>query len=208
LGPLRTGFRYGVVAVLVALAVDLRFLWMSPTGTPNWILTAFETYRTQLALATFVFLGILAAMRMRPERFEEGVPYRSLLLRDGALAASVVAVMAGVTLFLLTFLNATVFSDDIENYAHAAAPSIVAYNEKVANRLEEPPPIPGPAVIERGLQPPMLGDLGKSMANIVLRAVLIGTAGAIVGLLRGRRAGPDPAGPLQNSSDKKPRNAT
>ena len=208
MGPLRTGFRYGIVAVLVALAADLRFLWLSPTGTPNWILTAFETYRTQLVLATFLFLGILAAMRMRPERLDEGVPYRALLLRDGALAATVVAVMAGVTLFMLTLLNATVFADDIRNYAHEAAPSIVAYNEKVANRLEDPPSIPGAAVIERGLQPPTLGDLGKSLANIVLRAVLIGTAGGVVGLLRGRRVGSDPAAKIQDRPGNSPKNTT
>lgn len=109
---------------------------------------------------------------------------------------------------MLTFLNATVFADDIRNYAHEAAPSIVAYNEKVANRLEDPPPIPGAAVIERGLQPPTLGDLGKSMANIVLRAVLMGTAGAIVGLLRGRRADSGPAPQAHGQLDKNRKNAT
>ncbi|MBA3424037.1 MAG: hypothetical protein ACR2HO_06600 [Rubrobacteraceae bacterium] len=190
MGPLRTGFRYGVVAVLVALAADLRFLFVSPTGTPNWILTAIEEYRTSLALAAYIFLGILAALRMRPDRMEQGVPYRALLLRDGALAATVGAVMVGATLFVVTFLNATVFSDTIRDYAHAAAPSIVAYNEKVANRLNDPPPVPGAAEIEQGLQPPKLRDLGRSIANFVMRALLMGTAGAIVGLLRGR-AGPD-----------------
>ncbi len=190
MGPLRTGFRYGVVAVLVALAADLRFLFISTTGTPNWILTAIEEYRTSLALAAYIFLGILAALRMRPDRMEQGVPYRALLLRDGALAATVGAVMVGATLFVVTFLNATVFSDTIRDYAHAAAPSIVAYNEKVANRLNDPPPVPGAAEIEQGLQPPKLRDLGRSIANFVMRALLMGTAGAIVGLLRGR-AGPD-----------------
>lgn len=190
MGPLRTGFRYGVVAVLVALAADLRFLFISTTGTPNWILTAIEEYRTSLALAAYIFLGILAALRMRPDRMEQGVPYRALLLRDGALAATVVAVMAGAMLFVVIFLNATVFSDTIRDYAQAAAPSIVTYNEKVANRLEDPPPVPGAAEIEQGLQPPKLRDLGRSIANFVMRALLMGAAGAIVGLLRGR-AGPD-----------------
>jgi len=197
LGPLRTGFRYGILAVFVALAADQRFLFVSPTGTPNWILTAIEEYRTQLALATFIFLGILAALRMRPDRLEEGVPYRALLLRDGALAATVVAVMVGATLFVLTALNATVFAETIRDYAHDAAPSIVAYNEKVANRLDDPPPVPGIAEIEQSLQPPAIGDLGRSIANFVLRALLMGTAGAVVGLLRGRgesgRDSPDPS---------------
>ena len=176
--------------MLVALAADLRFLFISPTGTPNWILTAIEEYRTSLALAAYIFLGILAALRMRPDRMEQGVPYRALLLRDGALAATVVAVMVGAMLFVVTFLNATVFSDTIRDYAQAAAPSIVTYNEKVANRLEDPPPVPGAAEIEQGLQPPKLRDLGRSIANFVMRALLMGAAGAIVGLLRGR-AGPD-----------------
>lgn len=187
MGPLKTGFRYGIVAVLVALVVDLRFLCLEPGGwTSNWILTAFEEYRTSLALATYILLGILAALRMRPDRPEQGVPYRALLLRDGALAATVVAVMVGATLFVLTALNATVFADTIRDYASEAAPSIVAYNEKVANRLDDPPPVPTVAEIEQSLQPPTLRDLGRSIANLVLRALLMGTAGAIVGLLRGR----------------------
>jgi hypothetical protein len=204
LGPLRTGFRYGIVAVIVALAADMRFLYLEPGGwTSNWILTAIEEYRTSLALASYVFLGILAALRMRPDRMEQGVPYRALLLRDGALAATVVAVMVGVTLFLLTFLNATVIADTIRDYAREAAPSIVAYNEKVANRLDDPPPVPGMGEIEQALQPPTLRDLGRSIANLVLRALLMGTAGAVVGLLRGR-AGPDGGGRTRNKPGARP----
>ena len=185
LGPLRTGFRYGLVAVAVALVADLRFLFVDPVATPNWILTVFENYRTQLALAAFLFLGILAALRVRPIRTEEGVPYRSLLLRDCALAATVVAVMAGITLFLITALNATLFADEIRAYARDAAPSMVAYYEKVAGRMEDPPPLPTPQQVEAALQPPALRDLGRSIFNFVLRAVLIGFLGALVGLLRG-----------------------
>ena len=202
MGPLKTGFRYGVVAVFVALVADMRFLFVSPTATPNWILTAIEEYRTSLALATYIFLGILAALRMRPDRMEQGVPYRALLLRDGALAATVVAVMVGAALFVLTFLNASVFADTIRNYANGAAPSIVAYNEKVANRLDDPPSVPGVAEIEQGLQPPTLRNLGRSIANFVLRALLMGTAGAVVGLLRGR-ASPDRDGRAQSPTDIK-----
>jgi len=184
----------------------MRFLFVSPTGTPNWILTAIEEYRTSLALAAYIFLGLLAALRMRPDRMEQGVPYRSLLLRDGALAATVVAVMVGATLFVLTALNATVFSDTIRDYANDAAPSIVAYNEKVANRLDDPPPVPVIAEIEQGLQPPVLRDLGRSIANFVLRALLIGTAGAIVGLLRGRAGSNRDEWP-QNPPGAKPPNS-
>ena len=185
LGPLRTGFRYGVVAVAIALLADLRFLYVDPIGTPDWILTVFENYRTTLALAAFLFLGILAAIRVRPHRTEEDVPYRSLLLRDCTLAATVVAVMAGAALFLLTALNATVFADDIRDYARDAAPSMVAYYEKVAGRMDEPPPLPTLEQVETSLQPPALRDLGRSIFNFVLRALLLGFAGALVGLLRG-----------------------
>jgi hypothetical protein len=130
----------------------------------------------------------LAALRVRPTRIDSGVPYRSLLLRDCALAATVVAVMVGFTLLVLTFLNATLFADEIRAYAHDAAPSIAAYNEKVAGRLDNPPPLPTVEEIEEGLQPPALRDLGRSIANFVLRALLLGTAGAMVGILRGRSA--------------------
>ncbi len=185
MGPLRTGFRYGIVAVAIALLADLRFLYVDPIGTPDWILTVFENYRTTLALAAFLFLGILAAIRVRPHRTEEDVPYRSLLLRDCTLAATVVAVMAGAALFLLTALNATVFADDIRDYARDAAPSMVAYYEKVAGRMDEPPPLPTLEQVETSLQPPALRDLGRSIFNFVLRALLLGFAGALVGLLRG-----------------------
>jgi hypothetical protein len=185
LGPLRTGFRYGIVAAVVALVADLRFLYVDPVGTPDWILTVLENYRTTLALAAFLFLGILAAIRVRPDRTEEGVPYRSLLLRDCTLAATVVAAMAGITLFVLTALNATVFADDIRDYARDAAPSMVAYYEKVAGRMDDPPPLPTVEQVEANLQPPTLRDLGRSIFNFVLRALLLGFAGALVGLLRG-----------------------
>ena len=186
MGPLKTGFRYGLVAVVVALVADLRFLVIDPQSIPNWILTVIESFRTQLALAAFLFLGILAALRVRPTRIDPDVPYRSLLLRDGAMAATVVAVMAGLALFFVTALNATLFADDIRDYSRDAAPSIVAYSEKAAGRVSDPPAIPTVQQIETRLQPPELRDLGRSMANLVLRAILIGAAGALVGALRGR----------------------
>lgn len=185
LSPLRAGFVYGAVAVVVALVADLRFLFIDPEGMPDWILAAIEEFRTQLALAAYLFLAILAALRVRPTRIEPGVPYRSLLLRDCALAASVVAVMVGVTLFIVTALNATILAGEIREYAHEAAPHIVAYNEKVASRLHDPPPLPTVEEVEEGMQPPVLQDLGRSMANLVLRAILLGAAGAAVGVLRG-----------------------
>jgi hypothetical protein len=185
LSPLRAGFVFGSVAVVVALVTDLRFLFIDPEALPDWILTAFEGFRTQLALAAYLFLAILAALRTRPARLDPGVSYRSLLLRDCTLAATAVAVMVGVTLFIVTALSATLFADEIREYAHDAAPKIVAYNEKVAGRISNPPPIPSVQEVEAGLQPPVLRDLGRSMANLVLRALLLGTAGALVGILRG-----------------------
>jgi hypothetical protein len=126
LGPLRIGFFYGIIAVVVAVAADLRFLFLDPQTIPDWTLAAIEEFRTQLVLTTILFLGILAAIRTRPNRAEPGVPYRSVLLRDCVLAATVVAVMAGFALFVVTALNATVFADEIRVYASAATPSIVA----------------------------------------------------------------------------------
>jgi len=192
LNPLRAGFVYGAVAVVVALVADLRFLFIDPEGIPDWILAAIEGFRTQLALAAYLFLAILAALRVRPTRLEEGVTYRALLLRDCALAATIVGAMVGVTLFVVTALNATLFADEIRVYARDAAPSILAYNEKVAGRLENPPPLPTVEQIEEGLQPPVLRDLGRSMAYLVLRTLLLGAAGALVGALRGSfGSGPD-----------------
>ncbi len=185
MGPLRAGFVYGMIAIVVALVADLRFLFIDPEGIPDWILAAIEGFRTQMTLAAYLFLGILAALRVRPVRIDPGVPYRSLLLRDCALASTVVAVMVGVTLFVVTALNATLFADEIRAYARDASPRIVAYNEKVAGRLDNPPPIPTVEEVEENLQPPVLRDLGQSMGNIVLRAILLGTAGAIVGAVRG-----------------------
>ena len=202
MSPLRAGFVYGAMAVVVALVSDLRFLFIDPDGIPDWILTAIEGFRTQLALAAYLFLAVLAALRTRPARIDRDVPYRSLLLRDCTLAATVVAVMVGATLFVVTTLNATLFADEIRDYARDASPSIVAYNEKVAGRVSHPPPIPTVGETEMGLQPPVLNDLGRSMANLVLRAILLGATGALVGVLRDS-FGSDreqPAPPPENES--------
>jgi hypothetical protein len=199
-GPIRTGYLYGLAGVLVALASDLYFLFVDPSSTPGWVLAAIAQYRTRLALALFLFLAILAALRVRPTRLDPGVPYRSLLVRDGALAATVVAVMVGITLFLTTALQATLLAGAARDYAAEAAPKIVSYVNEVRaeirqerkargaapEKVRDLPPPAQLAEVEATLQPPTLRDLGRSMANFVLRAVLLGTAGGLVGALRGR----------------------
>jgi hypothetical protein len=199
-GPIGTGFRYGIVGVLVALASDLYFLVIDPAGMPGWILAVIAQYRTRLALALFLFMAVLAALRVRPTRLDPEVPYRSLLVRDGALAATVVAVMVGITLFLTTAMQATVLAGAARDYAATAAPKIVSYVNEVRTEIrqerkargaspERVRDLPQPAQIsevEATLQPPTLRELGRSMANFVLRAVLLGTVGGLVGALRGR----------------------
>jgi hypothetical protein len=185
LGPLRIGFIYGIIASIVAVAADLRFVVIDPSALGQWVLAAIETYRSSLALAACLFLGILAALRVRPTRLDPGVPYRSLLLRDGALAATVVAVVFGVTVSLTTALQATLLADEVRAYAEEAAPRIAAYVDELAQRLDDPTPTTV-GEVESGLQPPELRDLGRSITNLVLRAVLLGTVGGLVGLLRGR----------------------
>jgi hypothetical protein len=185
LGPLRIGFIYGIIAAIVALVADLRFLLIDPSALDTWGLAAIETYRSSLALATCLFLGILAALRVRPTRLDPGVPYRSLLLRDGALAATVVAVVFGATVFLTTALQATFLGDQVRAYAEEAAPRITAYVDELAQRFDNPSPTTVEEV-EADLQPPTLRDLGRSITNFVLRAVFLGSLGGVVGLLRGR----------------------
>jgi hypothetical protein len=191
-GPFRIGFVYGMIAAIVALAADLRFLFIDPAALDTWVLAVIETYRSSVALAACLFLGILAALRVRPTRLDSGVPYRSLLLRDGTLAATIVAVVFGATVFLTTALQATLFADEERTYAAEAAPRIVSYLDELARRFDNPSPTTVGAV-ESDLQPPALRDLGLSMTNFVLRAVLLGTVGGILGLLRGR-FGPPPDG--------------
>lgn len=192
MSPFRAGFVFGVIAILVALFADLRFLIWDPAGIRDWVLTAFEAFRTQLALSAYLFLAILAALRVRPTRLDPGVPYRSLLLRDATLAAAIVGAMVSLALIALTFLSATVFADDLRAYAREAAPIITAYNNEVASDLSDPPAIPPAQEVERQLQPPEPRQVGQSLANLVLRTLLLGSAGALVGAIRGRRAGDAP----------------
>ena len=56
-------------------------------------------------------------------------------------------------------------------------------------RPDDPPPLPTVSEVEEDLQPPVPRDLGRSIANLVLRTLVAGTAGALVGVVRGR-AGP------------------
>lgn len=204
MGPLRTGFVYGVVAVILAAVAELYFLFLDPSRTPGWVLASIGTYRPRLELAAFLFLAILAALRVRPQRLEPDVPYRSLLLRDGALAATVVAVLVGGVLFLLAAAQATFLADDMRGYAREAAPEVVSYVNGVRDEIqdrrreegqsqEEVNDVPPPAEVsgvEQSLGPPQPRDLGRSLANFVLRAILLGTLGGIVGLLRGRSKTP------------------
>jgi hypothetical protein len=117
----------------------------------------------------------------------------------------VVAVVVGLTLVLTTALQATFLAGTARDYAAAAAPKIVSYVNGVRTEIrqsrkergaspERVRDLPPPAQlreVEATLQPPTLRDLGRSMANFVLRAVLLGTAGGLVGTLRGRPSHPD-----------------
>ncbi len=211
MSPIRTGLFYGVLAGVVALVAELYFLVLDPASTADWVLAVIGSYRTRLALAAFLFLAILAALRMRPTRLDPEVSYASLLLRDGALAATLVAFVVGTVLLLTTLLQATVFADDMRAYASEAAPKVVGYvngvREEIQDRRreegqspEEVNDVPPPAdvsEVEESFGPPAPRDLGRSMANFVLRAILLGTAGALVGLLRGRRKG-GPGGAPEN----------
>lgn len=195
MAPIRAGIFYGFFAALVAVADGFYFLALDPAETPEWVTAALADFHTPLALAAYLFLAILAALRVRPARLDPGVSYRSLLVRDCALAATVVAVIVGVVLLVSGALQATLFADETRAYAREAAPRIVEYVEEVRGELSEPPPPPSEAAIERRMQPPTLRDLGRSMTNFVLRAILLGATGAAVGALRGlkRPAPPKPA---------------
>ena len=208
LSPIRTGLFYGALAGVVALVAELYFLFIDPSSTPGWVLAVIGSYRTRLALAAFLFLAILAALRMRPSRPDPEASYASLLLRDGALAATIVAFVVGIVLLLTTLLQATVLADDMRAYAREAAPKVVEYVNGVRDEIQDrrreegqPPEkvndVPPPAKVsevEESFGPPAPRDLGRSVANFVLRAILLGTAGALVGLLRGRRNKGDTGG--------------
>ncbi|CAN5119822.1 hypothetical protein BH24ACT16_BH24ACT16_08000 [soil metagenome] len=188
MGPFRAGIFYGAIAVVVALAANLHFLVLDASSTPGWVIAVIEDFRTTLSLAAFLMLGILAARRTTPERLDEGVPYRALLLRDCTMAATLVAIISSLVLVVILFLQATVLSGPMQSYASDAAPRIVAYIEELGDRFSDPAEPVTVSETEEGLSPPSLDRLGQSISNLVLRTLFLGGAGALVGLLRGRRS--------------------
>ena len=98
--------------------------------------------------------------------------------------------MAGMTLLILVVVQATVFADAIRDYAVEASEPISAYLDEVRGDLNDPPPPTPPSEVEEDLQPPVLRDVGRSIANLVLRAILLGAVGALVGSLRRVRRQP------------------
>jgi hypothetical protein len=185
LAPLRAGVIYGLIAALVTALISFRFLYLNPSETTDWVLAVAETFSPQLAAASQLFLALLAAISAKPVRLDEDVPYRSLLLRDCTLAATVVAVIVGVALLAITALQATLFAEPIRSYAQDAAPPIVSYVNESRAELSEPPPAATVEQVMSSLMPPSLGDMGRSIFNLVLRALVLGFTGALVGLLRG-----------------------
>ena len=93
--------------------------------------------------------------------------------------------IAGVTLIFVTFLQATVFASEMRVYAREAAPQILAYIDELGERFSDPATPMTEAEIREDLAPPALRDIGQSISNLVLRALFLGTVGAVVGLLRG-----------------------
>ena len=186
MAPLRAGIIYGLIAALLSAVISFRFLYLTPGGTSDWVIAVSETFFPQLEVAVQFFLALLAAIQVRPVRLEPDVSYRSILLRDCTLAATTVAVIVGVSLLIVVALQATVFAESIRDYARNAAPHIVSYVNESRQQLSNPPP---PATVDQvvsGLQPPTVNDLGRSIFSLVLRALLLGTLGALVGVLRGR----------------------
>lgn len=202
MGPLRTGTVYGIIAAVVALVTELYFLFVNPASTAGWVLAVILQYHTQIALAAVLFLGILAALRTHPVRLDRDVPYRSLLVRDCALAAAMVAVIMGVTLMVVTLLEATLFADAMRHYASQAAPKIVSYINGYRTELSNPPPPANVGDVKAALQPPALRNLGRSLSNLVLRAILAGAIGGFVGAIKGRASSRLTAQPEETPSKK------
>ncbi|MGB3682007.1 MAG: hypothetical protein WA990_05920 [Rubrobacteraceae bacterium] len=204
MAPIRAGVIYGLVAALVTAAISFRFLYLDPESTADWVLAISETFSLQLAGATHLFLALLAAIWARPVRLDPDVPYRSILLRDCTLAATVVAVIVGVTLLAITALQATLFAEAMRSYARDAAPAIVSYVNESREGLSDPPPPVTVEEVTSNLLPPTINDLGRSIFNLVLRALLLGFIGALVGLLRGRFGAQEAAENPGNPGTAKP----
>lgn len=217
MGPLKIGGIYGAIAAFVTVVVSFRFLYLDPASVADWVLAIFESFAWILVVTAQLFLAILAAVQVRPVLREPGVPYRSLLLRDCTLAATVVAVLIGISLLLSVALQATVFAGTMRDYAREASPEITSYFNEQRQEIREEreergesreevndlPPLASAESVEAGLQPPVLNDLGRSLFNLVMRALLLGGLGAVVGILRGRSVPADATsdGTLQKSGD-------
>jgi len=188
-GPLRVGAFYGALGVAVAAVEGFALFLLDPRATSAWLLAALTDFLPLLALAAYILLAALAALRVRPVRLEPGVPYRPQLMRDAALAAAVVGVMVGLAALVLTGLQATLFADEIRAFAREAAPRIAAYVEETRRELSDPPPPVSAGQVERLLQPPSPGDLGRVLGNAALGTIFLGALGALIGALRGRFGG-------------------
>lgn len=208
MGPIRAGIRYGIVAAVIALLANFHFLLLDPGGTPGWVVAVIEDFRTSLALASFLLLAILAALRTEPQRLDPDVSRRKLLFRDATLSATIVAVIAGITLIFVTFLQATVFASEMRGYAREAAPQILAYIDELGERFSDPATPITTGEIEEDLAPPAIRDVGQSISNLVLRALFLGSVGAVVGLLRGTfgsaKSDTEEAGEEEGSEDEVP----
>ena len=183
---------------MVALVADGYFLFVDPASTPDWVLTVIHQYHTSLALATFVFVTVLAALRVCPVRLDPEASPRALLTRDGAMCGVVIATMVGIALLFSTAVQATFLAAPMQTYAREATPKIVSYSNSELEEIREGrvrrgdskekiaalPDSAQTAEVRASLQPPALRDLGRSIANFVLRAVLLGVVGAVTGLLR------------------------
>ncbi len=185
-GPLRVGLFYGILGVAIVLVEGFALFLLDPRTTSAWLLAALADFLPLLALASYILLAALAALRVQPVRLEPGVPYRSQLMRDAALASAVVGLMVGVAALVLTGLQATLFADEIRDFAREAAPRIAAYIEESRRELSDPPPPVSPGQVERLLQPPAPGDLGRALGNAALGTIFLGALGALIGALRGR----------------------
>lgn len=199
-GPLGVGLFYGTLGVVIAAVEGFALFLLDPRTTSAWLLAALTDFLPLLALASYILLAVLAALRVRPVRLEPGVPYRSQLMRDAALAAGIVGLMVGLAALVLTGLQATLFADEIRAFAGEAAPRIAAYIEETRRELSDPPPPVSAAQVERLLQPPTPGDLGRALGNAALGTIFLGALGALVGALRGRSGAGGPEGKEESAS--------
>lgn len=188
MGPIRAGFLYGTVAVIVAVLVNFHFLLLDPVETRDWVLAAIASFLPLLALAAYLLLTILGARRVVPDRYEPGTTWRSQLVRAGALVATIIGVMVGLTGIFSTALQATVFSGEMQSFATEAAPKISGYVEEVRSEVSEPPPGMSTEQVEQSLAPPSFQDTGRALFSAVVLSVVLGTVGGFIGGLRGRRS--------------------